>query len=128
MKPSRRGVGLVALAAAAALVLGACGGGGGGGGTGTVGDVSAGAPPQEGNDINPVPREGSCATAATSSGRSSSLPPQFNYNQLDGTERDNKNIVDAIMPEIFKADAQQRATSPTRTTWSRPRSPAPARR
>ena len=52
MRPSRRGAGLLALAATAALVLSACGGGGGGGGS--VGDVTGGAPPQAGNDINPV--------------------------------------------------------------------------
>jgi peptide/nickel transport system substrate-binding protein len=104
MKASRRGAGLVALAAAAVLVLGACGGGGGGGGTGGVGDVSAGAPPQEGNDINPVPRE-QVRDGGDFFWPLSSLPPQFNYNQLDGTERNNKNIIDSFMPEIFKADA-----------------------
>lgn len=105
MKPSRRGVGLVALAAAAALVLGACGGGGGGGGgTGSVGDVSGGAPPAAGNDINPVPRDG-VRDGGDFFWPLSSLPPQFNYNQLDGTERNNRDIVRSFMPEIMRGDA-----------------------
>jgi peptide/nickel transport system substrate-binding protein len=103
MRPSRRGAGLVALAAATALVLSACGGGGGGGGA--AGDVTGGTPPQAGNDINPVAydqvRDGGDFFWAINS-----IPPQYNYNQLDGTERDNKNIIDSMMPEIMKADAK----------------------
>jgi peptide/nickel transport system substrate-binding protein len=102
MKPSRRGAGLVALAAATALVLTACGGGGGGG---TVGDVAGGAPPQAGNDMNPVAydqvRDGGDFFWSIDS-----LPPQYNYNELDGTERNNKDIIDSMMPEIMKGDAQ----------------------
>jgi len=94
---------LVALAAATALVLSACGGGGGGGGT--AGDVTGGAPPQAGNDINAVAydqvRDGGDFFWAINS-----LSPQYNYHQLDGTERDNKNIIDSMMPEIMKADAK----------------------
>jgi peptide/nickel transport system substrate-binding protein len=102
MRPSRRGAGSVALAAATALVLSACGGGGGGG---TAGDVSGGVPPQAGNDINPVDyaqvRDGGDFFWSISS-----LPPQYNYNQLDGTERNNKYVIDSMLPEIFKGDAQ----------------------
>jgi peptide/nickel transport system substrate-binding protein len=95
---------LVALAATAALVLSACGGGGGSAG-GAAGDVSGGTPPAQGNDINPVPydqvRDGGDFFWAINS-----LPPQYNYHELDGSERDNKNIVDSMLPEIMKADPQ----------------------
>jgi peptide/nickel transport system substrate-binding protein len=101
MRPARRAVGLVALAAAAALALAACGGGGGGG---PAGDVTGGLP-QEGNDINPVER------AQLRDGGDfiwplDSLPPQFNRNQIDGTEADTRDVMSAIMPVIFKGDAQ----------------------
>jgi len=98
MRPSRRGAGLVALAAATALVLSACGGGGGGGGS--VGDVAGGTPPQAGNDINPVAydqvRDGGDFFWAISS-----LPPQYNYNQLDGTEADTADVMNSMMPQIM---------------------------
>jgi peptide/nickel transport system substrate-binding protein len=102
MRPSRRGAGLVALAAATALVLSACGGGGGGG---AVGDVAGGAPPKAGNDINPVDY------AQVGDGGDffwpiNSLPPQYNRNQLDGTERDTADVMDSMMPQIMKGDAQ----------------------
>jgi peptide/nickel transport system substrate-binding protein len=101
MRPARRAVGLVALAAAAALALAACGGGGGGG---TAGDVTGGVP-QEGNDINPVER------AQLRDGGDfiwplSSLPPQFNRLQIDGTEADTRDVMNAIMPILFRGDAQ----------------------
>ncbi|WP_433558102.1 ABC transporter family substrate-binding protein [Pseudonocardia xinjiangensis] len=102
MKPSRRGAGLVALAAATALVLTACGGGGG---SGTAGDVTGGAPPAAGNDMNPVAydqvRDGGDFFWSIDS-----LPPQYNRNQLDGTERSTADVVDAMIPSIMKGDAQ----------------------
>ncbi len=93
MRPARRAVGLVALAAAAALALAACGGGGGGG---TAGDVTGGVP-QEGNDINPVER------AQLRDGGDfiwplASLPPQFNRNQIDGTEADTRDVMTRSCP------------------------------
>jgi peptide/nickel transport system substrate-binding protein len=95
-------VGLVALAAAAALALSACGGGGGGGGT--VGDVTGGTA-REGNDINPVER------ARLRDGGDfiwplASLPPQYNRNHVDGTEADARDVMSAIMPVLFRGDAQ----------------------
>src|ERR1700754_4174100 len=103
MRPSRRGAGLVALAAATALVLSACGGGGGGGGS--VGDVAGGTPPQAGNDINPVAydqvRDGGDFFWSINS-----LPPQYNRNQLDGTEADTADVMNSMMPQIMKGDAQ----------------------
>jgi peptide/nickel transport system substrate-binding protein len=104
MRPSRRGAGLVALGAVAALVLSACGGGGGAAG-GSAGDVSGGAPPAAGNDINPVPRD-QVRDGGDFFWTVSSLPPQFNYNELDGTERGTKDVIDSFMPEIMKGDAQ----------------------
>jgi peptide/nickel transport system substrate-binding protein len=101
MRPSRRAVGLVALAAAAALALTACGGGGGGGAP--IGDVTGGAA-QEGNNINPVPRE-QLRQGGDFLWQLASIPPQFNRNQVDGTEDDTRSIMDAVMPTIFTGDA-----------------------
>lgn len=103
MRPSRRVVGLVALAAATALVLSACAGGGGTAGGG-AGDVTGGAA-QEGNDINPVDvaklRQGGDFLWSINS-----IPPQFNRNQVDGTEADARDIMNAIVPVLFKGDPQ----------------------
>ncbi|GAA1178003.1 ABC transporter family substrate-binding protein [Pseudonocardia alaniniphila] len=103
MRSARRGAGLVALAAITALVLTACGGGGGGSGA-AVGDATGGAA-KAGNDINPVDpaqlRQGGDFLWSLAS-----LPPQFNRNQVDGTEADNADIMNAVMPIIFKGDAQ----------------------
>ena len=103
MRSARRGAGLVALAAVTALVLTACGGGGGGSGA-AVGDATGGAA-QAGNDINPVDpaqlRQGGDFLWSLAS-----LPPQFNRNQVDGTEADNADIMNAMMPIIFVGDAQ----------------------
>jgi peptide/nickel transport system substrate-binding protein len=96
-------VGLVALAAATALVLTACGGGGGSGGA-SVGDATGGAA-QQSNDINPVPRD-QLRQGGDFLWSIASLPPQFNRNQVDGTERDTADVMNAIMPIIFKGDAK----------------------
>jgi glutathione transport system substrate-binding protein len=104
MRPSRRGAGLVALVATAALVLSACGGGGGTS-SGAAGNVTGGQPPAAGNDINPVPRD-QVRDGGDFFWTISSLPPQYNYNHLDGTERGTRNVIDAFMPSILKGDAQ----------------------
>jgi len=92
-----------ALVAATALVLSACGGGGGGQAGGSVGDITGGAPAQA-NDMNPVPYD-KVKTGGDFLWSIDSLPANYNYNELDGTERDNKDIIDSMMPEIMKGDA-----------------------
>jgi peptide/nickel transport system substrate-binding protein len=104
MRPSRRGAGLVALVATAALVLSACGGGGGTS-SGAAGDVTGGAPPAAGNDINAVPRD-QVRDGGDFFWTISNLPANFNYNQLDGTERANNDVISAFVPRIMKGDAQ----------------------
>jgi peptide/nickel transport system substrate-binding protein len=101
MKPSRRGAGVGALVAATALVLSACGGGGGQAG-GAVGDITGGAPAQA-NAMNPVPYD-KVKTGGDFLWSIDSLPANYNYNELDGTERDNKDIIDSMLPEIMKGD------------------------
>ncbi|OLT08991.1 hypothetical protein BJF78_06490 [Pseudonocardia sp. CNS-139] len=101
MRSARRGVGLVALAATAALVLSACAGGGAGGGA-SVGDVTGGTA-QAGWDINETPRE-QLRDGGDFLWPLASLPPQFNRNQVDGTEADNRDVVHAILPVIFRGD------------------------
>lgn len=101
MRSSRRGVGLAALAATAALVLTACGGGGA---SAPAGDVSGGIA-QSGNDINPVD-PASLRDGGDFLWSISSLPPNYNRNQLDGTEADTRDVMSAVMPVIFRGDAR----------------------
>jgi peptide/nickel transport system substrate-binding protein len=107
MRPSRRGAGVVAFIATTALVLSACGGGGGAPASGSAGDVTGGTPPQQGNDINPVDYD-KVKTGGDFLWSIASLPANYNYNELDGTEADNKNIIDSMLPEIMKGDAQSK--------------------
>jgi peptide/nickel transport system substrate-binding protein len=102
MRPSRRGAGLIALAAATALMLTACGGGGGTSG-GSAGNATGGAA-QAGNDINPID-VGKLRQGGDFLWPLASLPPQFNRNQLDGTEADARDIMDAVVPTLFRGDA-----------------------
>ncbi|NMH97089.1 ABC transporter family substrate-binding protein [Pseudonocardia acidicola] len=97
----RRGLGWAAVAAVVALVLAGCGGGGG---AGSAGNASGGAA-LSGNDINPVD------PARLRNGGDflwpiDSLPPQFNFNQVDGTAAGNRAIIGAMLPSIFRGDAK----------------------
>jgi peptide/nickel transport system substrate-binding protein len=83
-------------------VLAGCGGGSGSG-SGNAGGNGEAASSTE-NDINPVDRadlqEGGDLRWALQE-----IPPNFNYNQLDGTLDDNWQVLQALMPQAFLAAA-----------------------
>lgn len=95
MSPRRR-IGPLALPLAAALALTACGGGGGAPiaapEQGTV-DINATDPAQlrDGGDLRwPI----------------QNYPQNLNYHHFDGTEGDNEDIIDPMMPQVFLADGE----------------------
>ena len=96
---------LVALVATLGLVFAACGGGGGskkeGGATGN-GD---GGPSVSAFDINKTDRD-DVADGGQLSWAVTEIPPNFNYHHLDGTLRDNSDILGALMPGMFIFDAE----------------------
>src|SRR5258706_12726080 len=82
------------------LVISACGGRDGGGATGTQSP-----PPSAGrNQVNPMPRE-KIQDGGKFTWPIDAMPPNFNYNQLDGTQHDNAYVAWALMPTTFTNDA-----------------------
>ncbi|MBW0117876.1 ABC transporter family substrate-binding protein [Pseudonocardia abyssalis] len=93
---------LAALAATAALVLAGCGGVGGGG---AQGGGLAGATEGAGeNDTNPLPRD-QVQDGGDLRWVLDAIPDNFNRNQLDGTLGENKEVMDAVIPRAFVAQA-----------------------
>ena len=92
----------MAATAAVALVVSGCGGGSSDSSQGS-GD---GATPAEAtsNDVNPVDRA-DLAQGGDLRWPLSELPPNFNYNQLDGTLKDNSDVISALMPAAFDFSA-----------------------
>ncbi len=84
---------LGALAAALTLVLVSCGGGGG----------TSGPAPQIGAiDIGAAPAD-TLRDGGTFRWTIDLLPPQFNYNQVDGPEKNNHDILGALVPFLYLA-------------------------
>src|SRR4051812_13080272 len=97
-------------AAAAALVLAltalaACGGGGSKKEAGQSTGAAKGGPSSTAYDINAVDRT-RVADGGTLRWPLNQIPPNLNYNEIDGTLRDTADIVDATMPELFSFDAE----------------------
>jgi glutathione transport system substrate-binding protein len=91
-----------AAVTAVALVVSGCGGGGSdssssGGGGGEPASASE-------NQINPVDRD-QLTQGGDLRWALSELPPNYNYNQLDGALGDNADVINALMPEAFEAAA-----------------------
>ena len=88
------------------LTLGpiACGGGGGGETERSAAPATEAPPSASENKINAMPRD-----RVQDSGRLTwpinSMPVTFNYNHIDGTERDHSYSKHALMPRIYLADA-----------------------
>ena len=94
--------GFVALVAALGLIFTACGGGDDsrqGGATGGNG------PSATANEINFVDRD-EVADGGTMTWPLTEIPPNFNYHHLDGTLRDNSDVMSALMPSMFIFDAE----------------------
>ena len=103
MNRRSRMLSLLAIVLSLALVAGACGGDDdtSSGGTDTSGEDSA-----KTNDINPTPRD-EVVDGGTLTWAMTSMPGNFNYNQVDGTEKDAADIYEGTLPYVFdfKADA-----------------------
>lgn len=92
----RRLVGVPLLALA--LVMTGCGGAG-------DGDGQVGAAPQiGGNDIGATPRD-AVRDGGTFRWTLNAFPPNFNYNHLDGPDSDNADVIGALIPSLFVAQA-----------------------
>ncbi|WP_246843061.1 ABC transporter family substrate-binding protein [Allokutzneria sp. NRRL B-24872] len=89
---------LIAALTAGALVLTACGGGGSNPANNLQGKVNA-------NDIN-VKSAGELKEGGDFRWPVSELSTQFNYGHLNGTLADSARIMEALIPSMFKADAQ----------------------
>jgi len=94
-----------ALAAVLVFVLAACAGGGGQGGGPDRGGRAA--PPATANDVNPVPRD-QLPDGGTVRWPLSQITPNFNYHHIDGTLRDTRDVMFALVPQSFYADAAGR--------------------
>ncbi|GAA3222097.1 ABC transporter family substrate-binding protein [Pseudonocardia petroleophila] len=91
---------LAALAATAALVLAGCGGVGGGAAPG--GGLAPNTGEQGVNDINELPRD-QVQDGGDLRFPLDALPDNYNRNQVDGTLRDGKFVMDPLMPHAFDA-------------------------
>jgi peptide/nickel transport system substrate-binding protein len=107
MPAPRRAAALAALLAAA-LVMSACDGGGG---DDAATRTTAARPDAAANEIavNPVPRDG-LPDGGTLRWPLIATPPNFNTGELDGTSADTANVVGALLPSMFRFDAEARPT------------------
>jgi len=88
------------------LVFTACGGGGSKkeGGT-SAGTAGKGGPSSTAYDINAVARD-KVPEGGTMRWPVDQIPPNLNYNEVDGTLRETSDIMLALMPSIFTFDAE----------------------
>src|ERR671938_349373 len=93
----------LALVSALALTLTACGSGGPNNGDKAADGSSSdqGAPSAEAIDINALPRD-QVPQGGTLRWPLTEIPPNFNYNEIDGTLRDNADVIEALMPGVFR--------------------------
>jgi peptide/nickel transport system substrate-binding protein len=87
------------MALVTALAVSACGGGSGGGGGAPV--VAPDQQQQGQNEINPVPRD-QIPDGGDLRWPLDQLPDNFNRNQVDGTLRDNGDVISALMPAAHR--------------------------
>lgn len=74
------------------------------GGNATSASASADHVAASGNQVNPVPRE-QLKEGGTFTWTIDSIPPNYNYHQLDGTENGNAQVILSLMPSTHLADA-----------------------
>src|SRR5947207_5985625 len=102
--PAVAAVLLLAVSTLTASALSACHSGGGHpklSGTATGG----GGPSATAVDINAVARD-KVAEGGTLHWPLNQIPPNLNYNEVDGTLVDTTHVVDATLPELFSFDAE----------------------
>jgi peptide/nickel transport system substrate-binding protein len=94
-----------ALILALAVLLMSCGGNSSDNG-GTATDTGAAPPPPAtANEVKATSRD-QLQDGGKLTWPVSSLPSNWNYNQLDGTEQDGTYMILALMPQVFIADAK----------------------
>jgi peptide/nickel transport system substrate-binding protein len=86
----------VAAVAAAALVLSGCGGDSGSGKSNGSGEAASSTE----NQINPVDRD-KLAEGGDLRWALQEIPPNYNYNELDGALDDNFRVISALLPYTF---------------------------
>src|SRR2546421_3563465 len=99
--PARRSV--LALLMALALAATACGGGKGDKKT-SGGSTQNTSPAVDASDINKTPRD-QLPDGGTLKWAIDNIPPNFNYNELDGTSADNASVIGGLLPGSFNFDA-----------------------
>jgi peptide/nickel transport system substrate-binding protein len=101
-----RPLGAAAAVTAIALVVSGCGGGGSdsnsSGGSGAPASATQ-------NQINPVDRD-QLTQGGSFRWALAEMPPNFNYNQLDGTLDDNEDVISALMPAAYDFAADSAPT------------------
>jgi peptide/nickel transport system substrate-binding protein len=95
---------MVALVAVLGLVFVACGGGGTKKESGEATNGKGG-PSTSAYDINATPRD-DVADGGQLTWAVTEIPPNFNYHHLDGTLKDNSDILGGLMPGMFTFDAE----------------------
>jgi peptide/nickel transport system substrate-binding protein len=95
----------IAAVTAAALLLSGCGGDSGSGKGGGSGEAASATE----NQINPVDRD-KLAEGGDLRWALDEIPPNFNYNQLDGTLDANARVMSALMPTPFEFSADSTPT------------------
>src|SRR3954452_15316277 len=100
-----RALSAAAAVTAVALVVSGCGGGSSDSGS------SGGGGPQSAtqNEINPVDRD-QLTQGGSFRWALAEMPPNFNYNQLDGALDDNEDVISALMPAAFDFSADATPT------------------
>jgi len=97
---ARRSV--LALLLALALVATGCGGKGDKKASG--GSTQNTSPAVDASDINKTPRD-QVPDGGTLKWAIDNIPPNFNYNELDGTSSDNAAVIGGLLPGMFNFDA-----------------------
>jgi peptide/nickel transport system substrate-binding protein len=120
MRTRSRALALTALGAVAAMVVSACGGGEGGGAAGPV--VGAEQLQQGQNEINALPRD-QVREGGDLRWPLDAMPDNFNRLHVDGTLAENSDVMSALLPSAFEAQADRAhlAGPPDRHLHDQPR-------
>jgi peptide/nickel transport system substrate-binding protein len=97
-----RSLSAAAAVTAVALVVSGCGGGSSDSGSGSSGGGEQQSATE--NQTNPVDRD-QLVQGGSFRWPLSEMPPNFNYNQLDGALDPNEDVISALMPEAYEFSA-----------------------
>ena len=103
--PAKRTTAAAAVLVLACSALAGCHGGSSKKSSGQASGRAPGAASATAYDINPVPRD-KVVDGGTLRWPLNQIPPNLNYNEVDGTLLDTTHVVDAVLPELFFFDAE----------------------